>query len=111
MRPWCSSEFVRCSQMLDAQKGSPMRTLDELVDEYDRDHRHPLNRALHLVGITLIGSSVVLLVIAPGAGALLFVSGWAAQLVGHRVEGKKPSFTRDLRFMAAGAVWYRRQMT
>ena len=87
-----------------------MKTMDELVEEYDRDHSHPLNRALHVVGITLIGSSVVLLVIVPPLGVLLFVSGWVAQLVGHRVEGKKPSFTRDPRFMAAGAFWYRRQV-
>ena len=88
-----------------------MKTLDELVDEYDRDHSHPLNRALHLVGITLIGSSVVLVVMAPPLGILLFAAGWVLQFVGHAVEGKKPSFTRDPRFMAAGALWYRKHMT
>ena len=88
-----------------------MKTLDELVDEYDRDHSHPLNRALHVVGITMIGSSVVLLLIAPPVGILLFASGWAAQFVGHAVEGKKPAFTRDPRFMAAGALWYGRRVS
>ncbi len=80
-----------------------MSELEHLLDEYDRDHQHPVNRALHLVGTTLIGSSVALAWLPPVAvGA--FVSGWAAQLIGHRIEGNKPSFTRQRRFMAVGAV-------
>lgn len=84
-------------------------TFAELVDQYDRDHHHPANRALHLVGITLIGTATALLFAAqPGVALVLFAAGWAAQFLGHAIEGKRPSFTRDLRFMAAGAVWYAR---
>jgi len=83
-----------------------MTTWDELLEAYDRDHQHPLNRALHVLGITLIGASVVVVWVAPPLGITLFALGWAAQLVGHRFEGKPPSFTRDPRFMAAGALWY-----
>jgi uncharacterized membrane protein YGL010W len=35
----------------------------------------------------------------------LFVIGWVAQLVGHRIEGKKPSFGKDLVFLFIGPLW------
>jgi uncharacterized membrane protein YGL010W len=86
-----------------------MSELERLLEEYERDHRHPLNRALHVVGITLIGSSLALAFLPPVAlGA--FGAGWAAQLIGHRIEGNRPSFTRQRRFMAVGAVWYVRTL-
>jgi len=84
--------------------------LAPMLEEYDRDHQHPLNRALHVVGITLIGGSVVTVWFAPPAGVGMFAAGWAAQFVGHAIEGKKPSFTRDRRFMAIGALWYAREV-
>ncbi len=87
-----------------------MSRLDQLLEHYDADHQHPANRALHLVGITLIGSSVVLFFVFPPLGVLLFGLGWGAQFAGHAIEGKRPSFTRDPRFMAVGAVWYVKQI-
>ncbi|MET0284479.1 MAG: DUF962 domain-containing protein [Polyangiales bacterium] len=86
-----------------------MSELDRLLAEYDQDHQDPTNRALHLLGITLIGSSVALAWLPPVSLAA-FVGGWTAQLVGHRIEGNKPSFTRQRRFMAVGAVWYVRTL-
>lgn len=85
-------------------------TLDEMLDAYDADHQHVANRALHLAGITLIGSGVGLLFPAPWIGSALIALGWAAQLLGHWIEGKPPSLTRDPRFMAVGAVWYVREL-
>lgn len=87
-----------------------MSKIDELLENYERDHQHPANRALHLVGITLIGSSAALLFIAPHASFVLGVLGWTAQFLGHYIEGKRPTFTRDIRYMAVGAVWYWRQI-
>jgi uncharacterized membrane protein YGL010W len=84
--------------------------LEELLRQYDADHQHPLNRRLHLVGITLIGASVLSVWAAPSVGVTLFVAGWAAQLAGHAIEGKPPSFSRDRRFMAVGALWYAREV-
>ncbi|MFT3923893.1 MAG: DUF962 domain-containing protein [Myxococcales bacterium] len=101
---------ARCLRPPRRNRPMTRMTLDELIERYDQDHQHPANRALHMVGITLIGSSVVLLVPAPPLAAALFVSGWAAQLVGHRIEGKPPSFTRDPRFMVVGAFWYARRV-
>lgn len=84
-------------------------TLQQLLDEYDLDHQHPTNRALHLLGITLIGSSIPLLIVPP-LGLSTFAAGWAAQLMGHHIEGNRPSLTRQRKFMAVGAVWYLREV-
>lgn len=37
--------------------------------------------------------------------AILFVLAWAGQFIGHRIEGKKPSFFDDLRFLLIGPIW------
>ncbi len=85
-------------------------TFDQMLADYDADHQHPANRALHLLGITLIGAGVGALFAEPAVGGTLFALGWGAQLLGHRIEGKPPSLTRDPRFMAIGAVWYVREL-
>ena len=36
----------------------------------------------------------------------LFVIMWILQFVGHKVEGKKPSFFDDLRFLLIGPAWW-----
>lgn len=35
----------------------------------------------------------------------LFVLAWIAQFWGHKVEGKKPSFLKDLQFLLIGPAW------
>jgi len=35
----------------------------------------------------------------------VFVVGWIGQFVGHYVEGRRPSFFRDLRFLLIGPLW------
>lgn len=35
----------------------------------------------------------------------LFVLAWIGQFLGHRVEGKKPSFFKDLQFLLIGPAW------
>lgn len=37
--------------------------------------------------------------------AVIFVLAWAGQLVGHKIEGKKPSFLQDLKFLLIGPIW------
>ncbi|MGH8493954.1 MAG: DUF962 domain-containing protein [Moraxellaceae bacterium] len=37
--------------------------------------------------------------------AALFVAAWIGQFYGHKVEGKKPSFFKDLQFLLVGPVW------
>ena len=35
----------------------------------------------------------------------LFVLGWIGQFIGHKIEGKKPSFFDDLKFLLIGPIW------
>ena len=35
----------------------------------------------------------------------LFVVAWVGQFYGHKVEGKKPSFLKDLQFLLIGPAW------
>ncbi|UJR21208.1 hypothetical protein I4U23_024305 [Adineta vaga] len=36
---------------------------------------------------------------------LIFVLAWIGQFIGHDIEGKKPSFFKDLQFLAIGPLW------
>ena len=35
----------------------------------------------------------------------VFVITWILQFVGHKIEGKKPSFLKDLQFLLIGPIW------
>jgi len=35
----------------------------------------------------------------------VFVVAWAGQFVGHAIEGKRPSFLKDLQFLLIGPIW------
>ena len=36
---------------------------------------------------------------------ILFVAAWLGQFYGHKVEGKKPSFLKDIQFLMIGPMW------
>tara|TARA_R110002124_G_scaffold241687_4_gene406897 strand:+ start:2965 stop:3423 length:459 start_codon:yes stop_codon:yes gene_type:complete len=36
---------------------------------------------------------------------VIFVIAWIGQFYGHKVEGKKPSFLKDLQFLLIGPLW------
>jgi len=35
----------------------------------------------------------------------IFIMAWIGQFVGHHIEGKRPSFLRDIQFLLIGPVW------
>jgi uncharacterized membrane protein YGL010W len=35
----------------------------------------------------------------------IFVGAWIGQFIGHNIEGKKPSFFKDLQFLLIGPAW------
>ena len=43
--------------------------------------------------------------------ALVFVVAWIGQFIGHKVEGKKPSFFEDLQFLLIGPAWVANSLT
>ncbi len=68
-----------------------------------------------LAGGMLIFSAVVLGGIAaydrPGVtpvwqlALVVFLIAWIGQFIGHSIEGKKPSFFKDLQFLLIGPIW------
>ncbi|MGD9387960.1 MAG: DUF962 domain-containing protein [Gammaproteobacteria bacterium] len=36
---------------------------------------------------------------------LIFVVAWVGQFIGHHIEGRKPSFFKDLQFLMIGPLW------
>lgn len=48
---------------------------------------------------------VVILPFGTGFYIALFVLAWIGQFYGHKIEGKKPSFFKDLQFLLIGPLW------
>jgi uncharacterized membrane protein YGL010W len=36
---------------------------------------------------------------------VVFVAAWIGQFIGHKIEGKKPSFFEDIKFLLIGPAW------
>jgi uncharacterized membrane protein YGL010W len=36
---------------------------------------------------------------------IIFIAAWTGQFVGHAIEGKRPSFFKDLQFLLIGPLW------
>jgi uncharacterized membrane protein YGL010W len=39
------------------------------------------------------------------AALIIFVLAWIGQFYGHKIEGKKPSFLKDIQFLLIGPAW------
>jgi uncharacterized membrane protein YGL010W len=96
VHPWLAYAFVAASVVYYLRLGSPMMLL---------------GMGLWTVGllalVQLMGSAVV------GLSVAIFVGAWILQFVGHKLEGKKPSFFEDIQYLWVGplfvlAVLYRR---
>lgn len=66
------------------------------------------------IGMTLFGllclficNFIVQLNVAPLwlVSVIIFVVAWIGQFYGHKVEGKKPSFLKDIQFLMIGPAW------
>lgn len=63
-----------------------------------------------LAAMAVISAAAIALVQALGSALLpvcvaLFVAAWIAQFVGHKLEGKKPSFFEDLQYLWVGPLF------
>ncbi len=61
------------------------------LENYKLNHQHPVNRAIHTVGIPLIALAVPLLFFNRKIGLGLWVFGWVIQFIGHAIEGSSPA--------------------
>jgi uncharacterized membrane protein YGL010W len=72
-----------------------------------------LSPRLALGAVVLLGAMIASIEPLWGLGAsiqwriaaALFVLAWIGQFVGHRIEGKRPSFLQDLQFLLIGPLW------
>jgi uncharacterized membrane protein YGL010W len=55
--------------------------------------------AISLLLVHAMGDKVLVL------SAAIFVAAWIAQFVGHRIEGRKPSFFEDLQYLWVGPLF------
>jgi uncharacterized membrane protein YGL010W len=63
-----------------------------------------------LVAMAIVSAIALAIVVAMGTyafpiSAAIFIAAWVAQFVGHRIEGKKPSFFEDLQYLWVGPLF------
>ena len=56
------------------------------------------------MGLSLVYMESLEMPILP-ISILSFVIAWIGQFIGHKIEGKKPSFFKDLQFLLIGPIW------
>ena len=60
-----------------------------------------LMSAVMLIGIDFLFKIGILFEVSIS----IFIIAWIGQFIGHLIEGKKPSFFEDLRFLLIGPLW------
>ena len=69
----------------------------------------PLSIGMAAFGVACISLANILgnLEIAPLwlLSIVIFVVAWVGQFYGHHIEGKKPSFLKDVQFLLIGPAW------
>jgi uncharacterized membrane protein YGL010W len=68
----------------------------------------PLSMSLAAGMLILSIAMLALIRVIPNifiVSVVLFVLAWIGQFYGHIVEGKKPSFFKDLQFLLVGPIW------
>ncbi len=66
--------------------------------------------AVFLLAMALVSALALVLVHAMGdrvlaISAAIFVAAWVAQFVGHKLEGRKPSFFEDIQYLWVGPLF------
>ena len=83
----------------------------EWFDEYSESHRKQINKLLHWICLPVIVLTWLVYLLDQLAVPLwvscvtLFVVAWIGQFTGHAVEGKRPSFFKDVQFLMIGPLW------
>lgn len=74
--------------------------------------RLSLTLTLGMAGIAAVSVGLILAYQESGIGMplwafalMLFVLAWIGQFIGHKIEGKKPSFFKDIQFLLIGPAW------
>jgi uncharacterized membrane protein YGL010W len=78
---------------------------ESFIEHYKAQHQHPLNKLAHSIGMPLIAISVPLFFFNWRWALLLFTVGWALQFIGHAIEGNRPAFFGNPRYLLVGPWW------
>ena len=76
-----------------------------LYSHYDSSHRHPVNRALHLVAIPLGFSSIIVVWFHWVIALALIPAALGLAWLGHRIEGNQPAFLTNPLHVLVAPVW------
>ena len=87
IHPWVAYGFVLASMVYYARLSTVFLLTMALLS------------AIGLAGVHALGEHVLT------ASVVIFVGGWIAQFVGHKIEGRKPSFFEDLQYLWVGPIF------
>jgi len=68
----------------------------------------PLAIGMAFIGLALLAAVPALAAIPiplSSSALVIFALAWVGQFIGHKIEGKKPSFFQDLQFLLIGPMW------
>jgi uncharacterized membrane protein YGL010W len=69
----------------------------------------PLALGMFLFSAICLAVANLLDIISPiplwAIGLIIFIVAWIFQFYGHKIEGKKPSFLKDVQFLLIGPAW------
>jgi uncharacterized membrane protein YGL010W len=88
IHPWVAYGFILASMVYYVRLASPVFLL-----------AMALVSAIALALVHAMGSQVLVI------SAAIFVGAWIAQFVGHKIEGRKPSFFEDLGYLWVGPLF------
>jgi hypothetical protein len=77
---------------------------------YDAAHKHPVNRALHLIAIPLGFSSVVVVWFHWIIALLLIPTAFTLAWLGHAIEGNQPAFLRNPAHVFVAPLWMAKRL-
>ena len=72
-----------------------------LMDIYLTVYLFDTHRFWGLFNSLEIEGNVFLLILS----IIVFIGSWILQFIGHKIEGKKPSFLKDIQFLLIGPAW------
>jgi hypothetical protein len=81
-----------------------------LYSHYDRARKHPANRALHMIAISVGFSSLIVIWYHWIIGLLLIPTAFALAWIGHWIEGNKPTFLTNPAHVFVAPVWMARKI-
>jgi uncharacterized membrane protein YGL010W len=96
----------------------PSDNRDKVLETYEAEHRHPVNRALHAVGIPVIILSTAAVIspwqpfgLSRKASLAGLAVGWGLLLAGHAVEGNRPAILTTPTALFSALIWWARGLS